>query len=170
MFRWGNAKYFAEDEWERSATDKEFNAYWESQSKQWYQPSNWLNFPDQKIFTIEKGIYERYGEMLYYGLLMLFQNEMGPVNIYEFAAAFVFLMLSIFFNSLVFGDIYTAWEKLVRQSQDNQNFMDSNKEILDLLHIEEKDQEEIREYFAFTMQTRNNQEELKKFLDLIPPE
>ena len=47
---------------------------------------------------------------------MLFQNEMGPVNNIEFGIAFAFLILSIFFNSLVFGDIYSAWETLVRQS------------------------------------------------------
>ena len=67
-----------------------------------------------------------------------------------------FLTLSIFFNSLVFGDIYEAWEKLVRESQNKQNFMDSNKEMMDLLKLDDKVQEEMREYFAFTIKTRNN--------------
>lgn len=52
--------------------------------------------------------------MVYYGLLIIFQNEMGPVNISEFVLIILLLILSIFFNSLVFGDIYAAWEQFVR--------------------------------------------------------
>ena len=85
-------------------------------------------------------------------------------------AVITFLLLSIFFNALIFGDIYTAYEKLQRSSIEKQTFIDSNKEIMDLLNIEGIIQKDIREYFAFTMQTRVTQEELKKFLDLIPPE
>jgi len=55
--------------------------------------------------------------MAYYGILMLFQNEMGPVNNIEFLAAIVCLFLSIFFNSLIFGDIYTVWESLTEESR-----------------------------------------------------
>lgn len=94
--------------------------------------------------------------MFYYGLLLLFQNEMGPVNEIEFGLVYIFLMLSIFFNSLIFGDIYTAYEKFVRESQENQAFKDSNKEIMDMLKIDEFYQKDIREYFAFTIQTRYN--------------
>lgn len=89
--------------------------------------------------------------MLYYGLLILFQNEMGPVNNIEFMAVYAFLLLSIFFNSLIFGDIYTAYEKLQRSSIERQSFIDSNKEIMDMLSIHDIFQKDIREYFAFTM-------------------
>lgn len=80
VFQWGPIKTFNSDTWLRSPTDPDFNVYWETQSKQWYQPSSWVNFLDQKNFSIERTIIENYLEMLYYGLLILFQNEMGPVN------------------------------------------------------------------------------------------
>lgn len=50
--------------------------------------------------------------MFYYALLLLFQNEMGPVNELEFGIVCAFLSASVMFNALVFGDIYTVWETL----------------------------------------------------------
>ena len=41
---------------------------------------------------------------------------MGPVNVIEFLVIAIFLMVSIFFNSLIFGDIYTAYYQFVKES------------------------------------------------------
>lgn len=80
---------------------------------------------------------------------------MGPVNNIEFMTCFFFLLISIFFNALVFGDIYTVWEKLTRDDQENQEFLDTNKDVMDILGIDSQYQKEIREFFYFTEATRN---------------
>jgi len=32
-FQWGKTKFFSVDTWKRSENDKDFNTYWETQSK-----------------------------------------------------------------------------------------------------------------------------------------
>ena len=57
--------------------------------------------------------------MLYYAILLVFQNEMGPVNIIEFGGIALMLMAAVIFNALIFGDIYTAYEALTIADRDN---------------------------------------------------
>lgn len=47
---------------------------------------------------------------------MLFQNEIGPVNEGEFFVINLFLLLSVFFNNIVIGEIYEESQKLVDSS------------------------------------------------------
>lgn len=81
---------------------------------------------------------------------------MGPVNIIEFGMVSIMLALSIFFNALVFGDIYTAWEILTSQSVDNQLYLDSSNDVMEFYKLDEQLKNEIRKFFAFTQQSRNN--------------
>jgi hypothetical protein len=43
--------------------------------------------------------------MIYYGVLVLGANEMGPVNFFEMGTSVVFLVVSNILNALIFGDI-----------------------------------------------------------------
>lgn len=47
----------------------------------------------------------RYSLMFYYGILLVGQNEFGPVNISELIFFFVSLVVSGILTSLIFGDI-----------------------------------------------------------------
>ena len=43
----------------------------------------------------------------------MFQNELGPVNEIEFFIYIIMLLASIFFNSLIIGDIYVIFENMI---------------------------------------------------------
>lgn len=100
-------------------------------------PSRWVNYSDQDLFTTKRDNFSRYKELLYYAMLILFQNEMGPVNNREFFMMTIMLSFSVVFNALVFGDIYTAWDTLTLQDRIKQDYIDSSKEIMDFFHLNE---------------------------------
>jgi hypothetical protein len=49
----------------------------------------------------------QYLSMLYYGVLILGSNELGPVNSIEMLYMVIVLLMSAFANALIFGDIAT---------------------------------------------------------------
>jgi len=79
----------------------------------------------------------RYTLLFYYAMLTLFQNELGPINNIEFGTINFCLILSIFFNALIFSDIFVIWEIYVRDSIAIQEHLDEANELMDFVHISE---------------------------------
>ena len=61
----------------------------------WYQPTDWLNYEDQILFTHELSIYHKYLYAFYYSVLFLGTNEIGPVNKTEIVICALFLMANL---------------------------------------------------------------------------
>jgi len=78
---------------------------WENTSKAWWSPADWVNFPDQTLFTEAATRSYRYWKMMYYAFLFVYTNEIGPINNNEFFVTYMILLLSIFFVAFIFGDI-----------------------------------------------------------------
>ena len=62
--------------------------------------------------------------MLYYGVLILGSNEIGPVNEIEMAFCIVTLIISALLNSLLFGDIANLASTLNKGEIDYQTKLD----------------------------------------------
>ena len=50
----------------------------------WYAPLFWLNFLDEDLYAPDKDLGSKYWTMLYYSILFLGCNELGPVSTMNF--------------------------------------------------------------------------------------
>ena len=71
----------------------------------WYPPIDWLDYHTSKFLDDDISLTQKYSTALYLGVLMISNNEMGPVNSVELATATMFLLLSSILNAQIFGDI-----------------------------------------------------------------
>jgi hypothetical protein len=65
----------------------------------WYPPIDWLDYQDSKFLDDDVSLSQKYSTALYVGVLMISNNEMGPVNEIELFAATLFLLLSSILNA-----------------------------------------------------------------------
>ena len=117
---WGEKTFFADRPWARHTAEdglsasgrdpNDFNHFWGSLSTQWVSPIDFVSYGDSKIFTEETSFMKRYLTMLYYGQLILFSNELGPVNPNEMLTVLLAILFSTFFQIKVFGDISIIWD------------------------------------------------------------
>ena len=63
----------------------------------WIPPLDWLNYKQSVLFKDETSKPERYLSMLYYAVLMLGSNEMGPVN----TAELVFCVMALITTNIM---------------------------------------------------------------------
>ena len=72
-------------------------------SARWYPPSDWVNYLDSDLH--ESKMLNKYLKLLYYSILVIGNNEMGPVNPNEMFVMTILILLSSILNSIVFGEI-----------------------------------------------------------------
>ena len=65
----------------------------------WYAPFDWVNPSGQELLLDETPIQKKYLIMLYYAILILGNNEIGPVNVLEIGVIIMLLLLSSLINS-----------------------------------------------------------------------
>lgn len=111
----------------------------------------------------------QYSSMLYYGVLILGSNEMGPVNEIELFFFVTVLMMSAFLNALIFGDIATLAQVVGKKSSELQEKLDAANSVMDRIKLDYESSQEIREFFNRTQSSRDSQEELNSFFDEISP-
>jgi hypothetical protein len=109
---WGTPPTWAEDDWMRwTASDspdwETINANWQGRLKNWYMPREWINFPDQTLFTPAYDKFKRYITMFYYSCMNLGVGEFGPANKIEYFFCVGSMLCSFLFNALIFGDVVT---------------------------------------------------------------
>lgn len=106
---------FASDNWNRyNETNPEkplgwlqFNSRWDSRETKWYTPIDYVNFFDHGLGITSKEYTTsyRYFTVVYYAVLNIGGNEMGPVNNPEFIFFIIIMMVSAFLKAIVFGDV-----------------------------------------------------------------
>jgi len=146
-----------------------FNDGWDSQVRMWYTPLDWVDFPSQRLFTTEATKEYRYILLLYYSMLDMFLNELGPVNEVEMFVMIFSLLFGAVLNALIFGDIAFLISSLNKKDNQFQEKLDSGNAVMDQINLKEKDQDRIREFFLQTQTTREKQEEFSQFMETIPP-
>lgn len=96
--------------------------------------------------------------MLYYGQLILFSNELGPVNTNEMMFIFLAMLISIFWQIKVFGEIAVLWDTWSQESQKWQSKLDGANETMRLCNLDDSLQNEIRDFILLTKSTRERSE------------
>jgi hypothetical protein len=87
---------------------------WDSRDKTWYMPIYYVNYVEQELQRNSR-LYTtafRYISMLYYGIINIGSNELGPVNRYEYLFFTISLIISAILKAIIFGDIVSLMQKL----------------------------------------------------------
>ena len=66
-------------------------------SLQWYPPLHWVNYSGSDFFSEETPLFSKMLISLYYAVLMMGLNELGPVNFEEY----LFVTLALIITSIV---------------------------------------------------------------------
>lgn len=135
----------------------------------WYAPLDWVNFPDQELFTAGMSLSKRFWLNLYYGVLILGANEIGPVNPLEMIGCTIFLVISALLNAILFGQIADLVGNLSAKSTAIQEQLDQANTVMESIELQDEIQEEIRMFFNKTQATKEAQVEFSDFLELISP-
>jgi hypothetical protein len=112
---------------------------------------------------------KRFALNLYYGVLILGSNEIGPVNSLEMLGCLVFLIISALLNAILFGQIADLVGNLSAKSTAIQEQLDQANTVMESIELEDEIQEEIRMFFNKTQSTKEAQVEFSDFLELISP-
>ena len=92
----------------------------------------------------------QYSSMLYYGVLILGTNELGPVNEIEMLYMVCVLLISAFANALIFGDIATLATVVGKKSSELQIKLDAGNAVMTAINLDYNTSQEIREFFNRT--------------------
>lgn len=110
---------FGEDQWNRFTSKdrvdwKQQNEKWDSRTKVYYMPIDFVNFPDQELgrTSVKYDLWFRYSSMLYMALLVIGSNELGPVNNFEMIYFVGTLIVSAMLNSIVFAEVAGLFIKI----------------------------------------------------------
>ena len=136
-------------------------------SAQWYPPTEWLNYVDNTFYDGDR--FKRYAASFYTSLLFLGQNEIGPVNIIEQAVAVTLLVISLIVNVNLFGEVSVLITTISKRATENQNQLDESNSVMGNINLPNEQQDQIREYFLKTHQSKVMQEELDIFLSMLSP-
>ena len=93
--------------------------------------------------------------MLYYGVLILGSNELGPVNEVEMLFCVTVLLMSAFMNALILGDIASLAQVVGKRSSELQEKLDAANQIMTTIKLSYDDAQEIREFFNRTQSSRD---------------
>ena len=107
----------------------------------WYPPLNWLNFEDSKIFDPDVGFLYRYSMSLYYSVLILGSNELGPVNIIEMLYICFMLVLNLFISLFLLSDLIGVITDFSKDDNEYQVQLDEMNAVMDAIKLVEDDKD-----------------------------
>ena len=135
----------------------------------WYPPLDWMNYVDSTLFGDAMGTLHKYLTCLYHAVLMIGNNEMGPVNESDILFNILALLFSSLLNANIFGEMAVLITALEQKTKNYQEKLDLANTAMKNIFIPPDLQDDVREYLQKTQQTRDNQEEFDLFLELIAP-
>lgn len=134
--------------------DKEDIERWEGRPVSYVLPLNFVNYVDQKLFTPEYSLLMRYTTMFYMALLIHGGNELAPVNVDDMIVFCLSMLIAAFSQALIFGDIANYTEKILKSSTRYQSQLDAINNVMELTHIEDEVQNDVRNFFRTTQFSR----------------
>jgi len=93
---------------------------------------------------------EKYFFSLYYAILMIGNNELGPKNTVEMGTAAIILMFSNVLNALIFSEMAVMLYVLTKKSSEYQMRLDLCNHIMATIELPVHYQEDIREFVSLT--------------------
>jgi hypothetical protein len=123
---------------------------------------------------IETEVYDKnnlyqYTTSLYHAVLMLTGNDVGPRGSFQLAFVALMLLTGAIINANIFGNMAVILQSLNKKSTNFQEKLDIANETMKNLNIPMKLQEEVKNYFTFTQNTLDHQQELDEFLKTLSP-
>lgn len=107
--------------------------------------------------------------MLYYGILTLGANELGPVSNTEMAYCALTLTVSSLLNAILFGDIASLMASRSARGLGRQTRLDESNRVMIGIELPEAEQIEVREYLLKTIALKESQEQYDQFFLTISP-
>ena len=117
---WGPPRTIGQKVWPNGPSEEEEDDYstWAEYPRMWYAPLDWIDFTKSGFFSDAYQFGMQYSSMLYYGVLILGSNELGPVNEVEMLFCVVVLLMSAFMNALILGDIASLAQVVGKRSSE----------------------------------------------------
>ena len=106
---------------------------------------------------------------LYNAVLFLGGNEMGPRTNLEICLCTIILVCMAIFNAWLFGDMAVLTEMSGRKQAQFQEQIDIANTAMKQMDLPSIFQDRVREFLIFTQGTKSEQNQLKKFLQMISP-
>ena len=122
-------------EWDAEWYDS-YKDTWSDYPRMWYAPLDWIDFTQSKYFSNDYQFAMQYSSMLYYGVLILGSNELGPINEIEMLFMIVVLLMSALLNALIFGDIATLAQIVGKKGSELQEKLDAANSVMDNIKLE----------------------------------
>ena len=97
----------------------------------------------------------------------MFSNELGPTTNRQAIFIFSSLLISLFFQIKVFGEISIIWDSWCQESQKWQHKLDAANETMCLMKLSEGCKDEIRDFLLVTNTTQELADEKGKFLEKL---
>jgi hypothetical protein len=107
------------------------------------------------MFSEETGIVKKMLYSLYYSILMLGLNEIGPVNNIELLYVTFGLILTSLVNAQIFGEMAVLISTISKKKTNYQAKLDQANASMQKVQLPIELQDDIREYIAKTMNTRD---------------
>lgn len=139
------------------------------QREEWVPPCDWIITSPPYTDLYESDIWKQYWMGVYYVVLTLAGNEIGPKTSFEYWYFSFWLTAGSLINANIFGEMAVLVQVMNKKSVKFQEQVDTANTAMKNLDIEPKLQEEVRDYFLFTQITLDEQQELEKFLELLSP-
>lgn len=140
-----------------------------NQNKLWAPPFDWVVLPAINTNLYSYGTSYEYWSCFYYAILIIAGNEIGPRTNFEFVFISIMLIVGTFIKGSIFGEMANLTTIMTEKQVKFQSQVDSANTAMKNLDISLDVQQQVRDYFLFTQITLDEQEELKKFIDMLSP-
>ena len=107
----------------------------DGRSLQWYPPLEWINYTDSEFFSEEKTTFEKLLQSLYVAVLMLGNNEIGPVNDSEFIMCICVLTFLSLANAQIFGEMAVLISTIMKRSSAQQERFDQANSAMNKIGV-----------------------------------
>ena len=122
----------------------------------------WDKYENKDYFFI-------YCVCLYYSVLVIGGNELGPRETSELVYVVMINLIGAIVNAYIFGELAALLTQIDRKQARYQHAFDAANTAMSNINLDEKLKEEIRTYFKKVQDTMSQQRELNEFFDQISP-
>ena len=112
---------------------------------------------------------QQYLISLYYSLLMLKPNEVGPRSNMETMTCAVIMIMDLSISGLIFGNVAVYVQMAQHRNAKLQKDIDNANNAMKDMSIPKSVQDSVTEFMQMMQATREQQEDMRKFYELISP-
>lgn len=139
--------------------------YLARQDQEWRPPYEY----DDVTEIYEESPFFQYITSLYYSVLLLAGNDMGPQGSVQIIVATVLIFAASIINANIFGNIAVLLQQIYRKSSNFQEKLENANSTMNNLNVPNHLQKTIQKYLTSTQSTLDQQTEFDKFLSMLSP-